>query len=32
MNVTRRLCLVLGDQLSFDLASLQALDAERDTE
>ncbi|NYH11795.1 cryptochrome/photolyase family protein [Pseudomonas moraviensis] len=31
MNVTRRLCLVLGDQLSFDLASLQALDAERDT-
>ncbi|WP_085696104.1 cryptochrome/photolyase family protein [Pseudomonas sp. B26(2017)] len=31
MNATRRLCLVLGDQLSFDLASLQALDAERDT-
>ncbi|WP_129972910.1 MULTISPECIES: cryptochrome/photolyase family protein [unclassified Pseudomonas] len=31
MNTTRRLCLVLGDQLSFDLASLQALDAERDT-
>ncbi|WP_323151554.1 cryptochrome/photolyase family protein [Pseudomonas glycinae] len=31
MNVTRRLCLVLGDQLSFDLASLHALDAERDT-
>ncbi|MDD1139355.1 cryptochrome/photolyase family protein [Pseudomonas sp. TNT2022 ID233] len=31
MNVTRRLCLVLGDQLSFDLASLQALDAEHDT-
>jgi len=31
MNVTRCLCLVLGDQLSFDLASLQALDAERDT-
>lgn len=31
MNTTRRLCLVLGDQLSFDLASLQALDAARDT-
>ncbi|WP_445178376.1 cryptochrome/photolyase family protein [Pseudomonas sp. McL0111] len=31
MNKLRRLCLVLGDQLSFDLASLQALDAERDT-
>ncbi|WP_236179424.1 MULTISPECIES: cryptochrome/photolyase family protein [Pseudomonas] len=31
MNMTRRLCLVLGDQLSFDLASLQALDIERDT-
>ncbi|MFJ2709391.1 cryptochrome/photolyase family protein [Pseudomonas sp. NPDC087346] len=31
MNKNRRLCLVLGDQLSFDLASLQALDAERDT-
>ncbi|CAI8805601.1 (6-4) photolyase [Pseudomonas sp. IT-P2] len=31
MNTIRRLCLVLGDQLSFDLASLQALDAERDT-
>ncbi|WP_236188489.1 cryptochrome/photolyase family protein [Pseudomonas paraglycinae] len=31
MNTTRRLCLVLGDQLSFDLASLQGLDAERDT-
>lgn len=31
MNITRRLCLVLGDQLSFDLASLQALDIERDT-
>jgi len=31
MNTTRRLCLVLGDQLSFDLASLQALDQERDT-
>ncbi|MQT59532.1 cryptochrome/photolyase family protein [Pseudomonas sp. FSL R10-0399] len=26
-----RLCLVLGDQLSFDLASLQGLDKERDT-
>ncbi|MGU9850383.1 cryptochrome/photolyase family protein [Pseudomonas koreensis] len=31
MNVTRRLCLVLGDQLSFDLASLQMLNSERDT-
>lgn len=31
MNSTRRLCLVLGDQLSFDLASLNGLDAERDT-
>lgn len=31
MNNNRRLCLVLGDQLSFDLASLQAFDAERDT-
>lgn len=30
MNNTRRLCLVLGDQLSFDLASLTALDAQRD--
>lgn len=28
---TRRLCLVLGDQLSFDLASLQALEKESDT-
>lgn len=31
MNVTRRLCLVLGDQLSFDLASLQMLDSQRDS-
>lgn len=31
MNKLHRLCLVLGDQLSFDLASLQGLDAERDT-
>jgi deoxyribodipyrimidine photolyase-related protein len=31
MNQNRRLCLVLGDQLSFDLASLQTLDSERDT-
>ncbi|MGP6419673.1 cryptochrome/photolyase family protein [Pseudomonas putida] len=31
MNQKRRLCLVLGDQLSFDLASLQTLDSERDT-
>jgi len=31
MNTTRRLCLVLGDQLSFDLASLQVLDKESDT-
>ncbi|WP_409281269.1 cryptochrome/photolyase family protein [Pseudomonas defluvii] len=31
MNGTRRLCLVLGDQLSFDLPSLQGLDTERDT-
>lgn len=30
MNNNRRLCLVLGDQLSFDLASLRELDAERD--
>jgi len=30
MNKTRRLCLVLGDQLSFDLASLKGLDAEQD--
>lgn len=31
MNQNRRLCLVLGDQLSFDLASLQTLDSERDS-
>lgn len=31
MSGTRRLCLVLGDQLSFDLPSLQGLDTERDT-
>ncbi|CAM3283248.1 cryptochrome/photolyase family protein [Pseudomonas floridensis] len=31
MNAHRRLCLVLGDQLSFELASLHDLDAERDT-
>ncbi|SHM88760.1 deoxyribodipyrimidine photolyase-related protein [Pseudomonas asturiensis] len=31
MKTPHRLCLVLGDQLSFDLASLQALNAERDT-
>ncbi|WP_285415909.1 cryptochrome/photolyase family protein [Pseudomonas sp. efr-133-TYG-5] len=31
MNQVRRLCLVLGDQLSFDLASLQGLDQARDT-
>ena len=31
MNATRRLCLVLGDQLSFDLRSLQGLDTENDT-
>lgn len=31
MKTSRRLCLVLGDQLSFDLASLQGLDAEHDT-
>ncbi|MFJ7883029.1 cryptochrome/photolyase family protein [Pseudomonas sp. NPDC096917] len=31
MNTTRRLCLVLGDQLSFDLASLQTLDKQSDT-
>lgn len=30
MNATRRLCLVLGDQLSFDLASLQGLDQDHD--
>ncbi|MET0124718.1 MAG: cryptochrome/photolyase family protein [Pseudomonas caspiana] len=30
MSAHRRLCLVLGDQLSFDLASLAELDAERD--
>lgn len=31
MNKTHRLYLVLGDQLSFDLASLKGLDAEQDT-
>ncbi|WP_338647439.1 cryptochrome/photolyase family protein [Pseudomonas sp. ML2-2023-3] len=31
MNAIRRLCLVLGDQLSFDLRSLQGLDTENDT-
>lgn len=31
MNKAHRLCLVLGDQLSFDLASLKGLDAEQDT-
>lgn len=31
MKAIHRLCLVLGDQLSFDLASLQGLDRERDT-
>ncbi|MFJ2490676.1 cryptochrome/photolyase family protein [Pseudomonas iridis] len=31
MKTVNRLCLVLGDQLSFDLASLQGLDRERDT-
>lgn len=31
MNKIRRLCLVLGDQLSFDLASLKALDSDLDT-
>ena len=31
MNATQRLCLVLGDQLSFDLASQQGLDIESDT-
>ncbi|WP_447876433.1 cryptochrome/photolyase family protein [Serratia fonticola] len=30
MNKNRRLCLVLGDQLSFDLASLTELDSQRD--
>ncbi|MGF0238004.1 cryptochrome/photolyase family protein [Rhodococcus sp. IEGM1300] len=30
MTKIRRLCLVLGDQLSFDLASLHALDPEHD--
>jgi deoxyribodipyrimidine photolyase-like uncharacterized protein len=30
MNKTHRLCLILGDQLSFDLASLKGLDSERD--
>ena len=31
MNKAHRLCLVLGDQLSFDLASLKGLNSERDT-
>ena len=31
MKRPNRLCLVLGDQLSFNLASLQCLDAQRDT-
>lgn len=31
MNATHRLCLVLGDQLSFDLSSLKGLNAEGDT-
>lgn len=30
MSKIRRLCLVLGDQLSFDLASLQGRDHEHD--
>ncbi|MBX9409402.1 cryptochrome/photolyase family protein [Pseudomonas baetica] len=30
MSKVNRLCLILGDQLSFDLASLQGLDPERD--
>ncbi|MDD1002623.1 cryptochrome/photolyase family protein [Pseudomonas sp. TNT2022 ID642] len=30
MNKTHRLCLVLGDQLSFDLASLAGLDRKQD--
>lgn len=30
MSKIRRLCLVLGDQLSWDLASLQGLDPQRD--
>ncbi|WP_010175484.1 cryptochrome/photolyase family protein [Pseudomonas sp. PAMC 25886] len=30
MHETHRLCLVLGDQLSFDLASLNGLDSQRD--
>ncbi|WP_271197946.1 cryptochrome/photolyase family protein [Pseudomonas turukhanskensis] len=30
MTSLRRLCLVLGDQLSFDLPSLQGLDVDRD--
>lgn len=30
MTAHRRLCLVLGDQLSFDLASLQAIDKDSD--
>ena len=31
MKAINRLCLVLGDQLTFDLASLQGLDRERDS-
>lgn len=31
MNMTRRLLLVLGDQLSFNLASLHGLDPQSDT-
>ncbi|MFS2160186.1 cryptochrome/photolyase family protein [Pseudomonas sp. Pseusp122] len=31
MNTTHRLCLVLGDQLSFDLSSLKGLNTEYDT-
>lgn len=31
MKKSNRLCLVLGDQLSFDLASLQGLNKDRDT-
>lgn len=30
MNKNRQLCLILGDQLSFDLASLMGPDAQRD--
>ncbi|NWB61824.1 cryptochrome/photolyase family protein, partial [Pseudomonas sp. F1002] len=29
-KAVRNLCLVLGDQLSFDLASLDGLDSQRD--